>query len=426
MERFKFFLEGIEHERHMEIDWILRVTNICDHPFSDEMLDWKPYDIAKDRNTGKRVFFDPVSDNTFTLIEGLTELESIIDYKALYKVKAGQIANLKEDTVTTGGTFLINLYCLVLPFGDRIAYVNKKMRPSDICVPVASAMATGIISIDEYLYFTKCVDFLGNFWGISVPTGSKKTMTVSKGVVDLRDKLLKENSGELDDNVKYTNLENQVVAADKADFVGDVAEDFFMSDKSRATNRKKAKIMYGLDDGLGGSKPTLITRALSEGMRVEDIPAAADTTRAASYSRGFLTAQGGELVNYLYRVFMNTKITVDDCGTKHALPIKVTEANSKRYIDRFYLNAGGKTEIADAMNIKVLVGKTVMIRSPGRCKEKPPNFCGSCTDKFFFKSRETVHIETSLPGSIIMNDRMKAMHGRAYKVAFFEPTVYLT
>lgn len=426
MERFKFLLEGIEHKRHMEIDWILRVTNICDHPFSDEMRDWQPYDVAKDRNTGKRVFFDPVNDNTFTLIGGLGELESIIDYKTLYKVKAGQIANLKEDIVTTGGTFLINLYCLVIPFGDRIAYINKKMKPNDICVPVANTMAGGGISIDEYLYFTKCVDFLGNFWGISVPTGSKKTMTVSPSVIALRDKLLKEHSAELDNNVVMTNIEAQVVAADKADFEDDVSRDFFMSDKSRATNRKKAKIIYGLDDGLGGSKPTLITRALSEGMRVEDIPAAADATRAASYSRGFLTAQGGELVNYLYRVFMNTKITVDDCGTKAGIPVTVSKQNSKRYIDRFYLNADGKTETIDAVNVTPLIGKTVMLRSPGRCKEKPPNFCGSCTDKFFFKSRETVHIETSLPGSIIMNDRMKAMHGRAYKVAFFEPTVYLT
>ena len=76
--------------------------------------------------------------------------------------------------------------------------------------------------------------------------------------------------------------------------------------------------------------------------------------------------------------------------------------------------------------MKSLVNQTILIRSPGRCKEKAPNFCAMCTDRFFFQSRETVHIETSLPGSIIMNDRMKAMHGRAYKIALFEPTIHLT
>ena len=90
------------------------------------------------------------------------------------------------------------------------------------------------------------------------------------------------------------------------------------------------------------------------------------------------------------------------------------------------LDNAGKTHQITKEWVKTLVNKQVNIRTPGRCKEKAPNFCAMCTDRFFFQSRETVHIETSLPGSIIMNDRMKAMHGRAYKIAFFEPTIHLT
>ena len=426
MERFKLLLEGIENNRHLEVNWILSMLTVSDNPFSDEMLDWKPYDIAVDRKTNKRVFFDPVNDNTFTAIEGLPDLAPIIDYKEIYRIKPGELPNVTEVINATGGTIIANLYLAIVPFKDKIPFVNRKLKAKDFNTPVAKMLATDVITIDEFIYYCECVDFLGNFWGVAVPTGSKKTQTISPQVLALKEKLLKEYSTELENNVVMTQIEKQLCDLDAQDFKGDVAEDFFVSSKSRMISRKKAKIIQGLDDGMGGSAPRLITSALDEGLDATDIPAGADSTRAASYSRGFLTAQGGELVNYLYRVFMNTKIASDDCGTKLGIEVAITKDNMKRYIDRYMVSKEGKTTLIDATIIASLVGKTITVRSPARCKEKAPNFCGRCTDKFFFNARETVHIETSNPGSIIMNDRMKAMHGRTYSIAFFEPTMYLT
>lgn len=427
MNRFNLLLEGIEKGRHLEIDWILSILTLSKHPFSDEMKDWKPYDIAIDRDSGKRVFFDPVHDeSTWSSIENLDQLSPIVGYKEKYTLKPGDLPNVKEETVTLGGNFIANLYLLAMPFGDKIPYINKKMSPSDFTDPIAEALATDKISIPEYLRFCEMADFVNNFWGVSTPTGSEKTMSVSPAVTALKEKLLKEHAGELDNAVVVTGIEKQLIAQDAADFKGDVAEDFFVSSKSRAVSRKKARIMYGLDDGLGGGKPSMNTNALSEGLTTDNLPIAADSTRAASYSRGFLTAQGGELVNYLYRVFMNTKITKDDCGVKEGVAVQITAVNMKRYLGRYMFDTSGKTVLISPENIKSLVGKNIIVRSPGRCKEKAPNFCALCTDEFFFKSRETVHIETSLPGSVIMNDRMKAMHGREFKIALFEPTIHLT
>ncbi len=426
MNRFNFFLEGIEHKRHLEVDWILSVTTISDLPFSDEMKDWKPYDIALDKESKKRVFFDPVNETGgWTLIGQVEELSPIIGYKEVFVVKPGDLPNIKETMKTTGGNFLTNLYLFATPFGDRFDYINQKTMPDPFNDIVAFALANGVITIDEFLYWTEMVDFLGNFWGVSVPTGSEKTMLVSPAVMELKNKLLKENAGELDNAVVITGIEKQLIEQDKKDFEGDVAEDFFVSSKSRAVSRKKARIMYGLDDGLGG-KPSLNTHPLSDGLTPETIPIAADSTRSASYSRGFLTAQGGELVNYLYRVFMNTKIARDDCGTKEGFAIVITPLNMKRYIGRYMFDKAGKTILISLDNINSLMNKAIIVRGPGRCKETAPNFCAHCTDEFFFKSRESVHIETSLPGSVIMNDRMKAMHGREFKIAIFEPLTQLT
>lgn len=426
MKRFDLLLEGIEHQRHLEVDWILSMTTLSKYPFNDELRTWKPYDIAIDRDTGKRVFFDPVDESaTWTRIEHVGELAPIIHYKEKFTVKPGDLPNIKESFETLGGNFLLNLYLLALPFGDKVPYVNKKMTAGDFNDPVAAALASDAISIEEFLRFCEMADFINNFWGVSTPTGSEKTMLVSPNVMALKDKLLKEHAGELDNAVVVTGIEKQLIAQDAEDFKGDVAEDFFVSSKSRAVSRKKARIMYGLDDGLGG-KPSMNTKALAEGLTTDNLAIAADSTRAASYSRGFLTAQGGELVNYLYRVFMNTKITRDDCGTKEGVAVQITTVNMKRYLGRYMFDGAGKTALIGLDNIKTLVGKNIIVRTPGRCKEKAPNFCAHCTDEFFFKSRETVHIETSLPGSVIMNDRMKAMHGREFKISMFEPTTQLT
>lgn len=426
MNRFNLLLEGIEKQRHLETDWTISILTLCKYPYSDEMLDWKPYDIALDRDTGKRVFFDPINENgNWTAIGQVSELSPILGYKEQFQVKPGDLPNIKESFVTTVGNFFLNLYLLVIPFGDKIPYINKKVQDSDFNDPVAAALVTDQITIEEYLKYCDMADFINNFWGVGVPTGSEKTMLVSPSVMALKEKLLKEHAGELDNAVVVTQIEKQLIEQDKKDFEGDVAEDFFVSSKSRAVSRKKARIMYGMDDGLGG-KPSMNTKALAEGLTTDNLPIAADSTRAASYSRGFLTAQGGELVNYLYRVFMNTKITRDDCGTKEGIPIAITTVNMKRYLGRYMFDSAGKTVLIGLDNIKNIVGKTVIVRSPGRCKEKAPNFCAHCTDEFFFKSRETVHIETSLPGSVIMNDRMKAMHGREFKIALFEPLTQFT
>lgn len=426
MNRFKFFIEGIENKRHLEVDWILSVVTISDLPFSDDMVDWKPYDIALDRGTKKRVFFDPVNETSgWTIIDDVTELSPIVGYKEQFTVHAGDLPNIKQTMITTGGNFIANLYFFTTPFGDRFEYVNHKTMPDAFNNPVQAALAADEITIEQFLYYTEMVDFSGNFWGVSVPTGSEKTMLVSPVVMELKEKLLKENAGELDNAVVITGIEKQLIDADKADFVGDVAEDFFVGSKSRAVSRKKARIMYGLDDGLGG-KPALNTDPLSKGLKAETIPIAADSTRSASYSRGFLTAQGGELVNYLYRVFMNTKIARDDCGTKEGVVVTITPVNMKRYLGRYMFDGSGKTILIGLDNIKSLMNKSVVVRTPQRCKEAAPNFCAHCTDEFFFKSRESVHIETSLPGSVIMNDRMKAMHGREFKISIFNPSTQYT
>lgn len=426
MDRSEFFFRGVKAGRCSETKWILSVFTLGEYPFSDEMRDWLPYDIAVNRDTNTRVFYNPETGE-FEPILGVKPLEPTILYKEPYVIKPGDLPNITQETVSLGGTILCNLICLIIPFDGKVPYLNKKLKPDDIKNIVEDLIAQKKITAEQFYYWCECVNMFNGLWGISTPTGSPKTMVVDKTVLQRRDELLKKHSNELDNTVVIAEIERELVELDKASFKGDTAEDFFISNKSFETSRKKAHVMYGLDDGLGGGKPAIITEPLSAGISVENIPANADTTRAASYSRGHLTAQGGELVNYLYRIFMNSKISEDDCGTKTGIPILLTQDNMKRYHGRYAIDpATGKTVNISPELTKTWLNKTITIRTPARCKTKPPNFCGHCTDAFFFKSRETVHIETSLPGSIIMNDTMKAMHGRSFKIAMFVPKIHFT
>lgn len=426
MDRFNFFLGGVKANRYKETRWLLCVFTVATHPFSDEIRDWIGFDIAIDRDTGQHMFWNSET-NAFEKIDGVKPLESIIDYKTTYTLNPGDLPNIHEVTMSTGGTILGNLICLIAAFGDKAPYLNKKLKPSDINSVVEQFIKEKRITAAEFYYWCECVNMLNGLWAVSTPTGSAKTMSIDKSVEIRRDELLKKHAAELDNTVVIAEIEKELVAMDKNSFKGDVAEDFFVSDKSFENSRKKAHVMYGLDDGLGGGKPAIITKPLSDGMDVKNIPANADTTRAASYSRGHLTAQGGELVNYLYRIFMNSKISEDDCGVKTGVNVLLTQDNMKRYYGRYTVDpVSGKTNEITPELAKSLINKTITVRTPARCKTKPPNFCGHCTDTFFFTSREMVHIETSLPGSIIMNNAMKAMHGRSFKIAEFNPKIHLT
>ena len=88
MDRIKFFLAGIKADRHLDISWIINVYNLCQYPYSDELLDFKPYDIAQDRDNGHRVYFDP-EEKSFKPIMGIKPLEPIIGYKEKYNLVAG-------------------------------------------------------------------------------------------------------------------------------------------------------------------------------------------------------------------------------------------------------------------------------------------------------------------------------------------------
>ena len=434
MHKHRYFIEGIKAKRYTESTWVIKALTVGELPYDDETIEYRPFDLVLKREDNSYLFYNPATSQLESL-EGTAPGSPPLRHDEAILLKVGDLPNIKAPTKTSVGNVIANVYTLIHCFGSKVEFQVGKLTPNRILnqiegrvqptPPKSVARNPETIYIDELLVFLDQISALEAFWGICVPTGSPKSMGIDPAIIVERDRLLALHADRLDDPVVVTQIENQLIAMDKKSFEGDVAQDFFIGGKSFNVIRKKSYIMVGLESGLG-DKPQVIKASLQEGFDPSLIPASADAARAASYARGALTAQGGELVNYLYRIFQNTKIVVGDCGTKRGLPYLVTEKSTARLVNRFYIDTNGKTVLINQANVKTLVGKKITLRSPGYCVAPNANFCANCLDSFFALAPHTLHTEASKPGSVIMNDQMKAMHGRESKVALFDYKLHLT
>ena len=191
---------------------------------------------------------------------------------------------------------------------------------------------------------------------------------------------------------------------------GDPAMDFYIKGSTISIKRSKMMIMYGLEGGLS-TTPTLVPRSLNEGWDLEHMPAIADSVRAASYNRGNQTALGGESVKYFYRIFQNTRIEMEDCGSTLGWTWNVSQKNKHKFVGQYMNSPNGIVRISEE-NVDSLVGKIINVRTPMLCKVGGASFCARCVGDSLAMTPNGLHIAASGVGSTFMLDFMKAMHGK--------------
>lgn len=418
-----WFKSTLPSERWKEPGWITRLFCVTElERVNDITYDPnkppKPFELFVNIDDKSYCFWDDASKE-FIPLEGTDVTEPLLDYKDRITLNAGDLPNVEVTTNTTYGNVIVNLYCCVYAFGSKIPFITGKLKKGgkEIQSIVLSKIAkdpknpqSGEIVPAELDKFKIAVSALSAFSVICCPTGSRASFTVDKRVLELKAKLLEENKHQLDNNAVIADIENQLVALDAEINRDDVSEGFFGPvPKLRAVGRKRADIIYGTEGGLDGGT-TLIKESLAEGLNFENIPIYADTTTAASQSRGLLTAQGGELVKYNMRMFQNSLIDSDDCGTTGYLEIRVPKiANSFLVGRRIFV--GTKTVTITQEMIEGLIGKDIKLRSPGTCLAKDRNCCKACVDVNLAERPDGIAVATAATTNVIMQNAMKAMHG---------------
>lgn len=431
MDKIQYLKESLVAERWRFRAWVLELLMVTRlKKLSDANALTDPDDLeyrlfTDDEGSGYFTFDGESREPIRLTSDGVGK--PLFNWRERFELQPGDLQNVTVPTVTTVGNIVYNAMVLCYSFGGKIPFITGRVKPGKVENHISANLVPGEeggenlpdkFYVYELLRYMDSTSALAGLAMAVVPTGSEKTMVVDPAVLKRRDELFAQYGDQLRDPAILSKVEAELVAMDKASFAGDPSEGFFIKAKAWDVSRKKAFISYGNEGGLGG-EPRLIKNSLAEGMKVEDIPAYSDAIRAASYSRGAETALGGELVKYLYRIFQNTSIVTDDCETDVGMRIHVTTFNMDALPGR-YLMSGSVIQgpnVKGLYNVKGMVGKDIVIRSPLYCKAKAPSFCAKCMGTQYTNTPNALHIAAADVASIMMNCFMKAMHGKANKTA---------
>ena len=431
MNKRDYFLMCMNTDTYMYRDWVISAFSVVDpRPHITEVT--YPYQIIYDPADPEGLFFAKPEGSGYisVRIEGVKHDHPLYGAKEGVDIVAGDLPLQHDNVNTTYGIMLGNMYLLYYPFGNKFKFHNGVIT-NDFEQRLTVMLSDNIpgrvgeqpdrIYVHEFEKYGEACGALAGYDKLFASSGSLKALTVDPAVIELRDRLIEENKHQLFDRRVQAEIEEQVVAADKASFKGDPAEDFLITGKSFNPTRKKQLIMIGGSAGFGGDdggSASFIPTSLRDGWRVEDIPVHANEARAGSFFRGKETALGGADVKNGTRMGMNSKIDSDYCGTKIGLPTTITSSNSKKFYGLYAVGKSGPILI-DENNVQQFIDRPIMVHSPAHCISKGDAYCKTCIGKTWSLLVHGVNNTITNIGDVFMYDKMKRMHGKALKTATF-------
>lgn len=384
-----------------------------------------PYALSKhiEKNTHYFTFKDP-STHEEILLEGTFTTGAPFSFREEITIAANEVPNIHKGVTTFYGNLLVNYICLVYAFGDKVEFRSGPETVARMEREIQNRLTDKIdpskpnknLTIDEFKLFNDGVRHLEGFSSLCVPSASEKTMTVSPAVIKRRDELVKEYKGQLEDPIIQAKIDKELISMEKEWMKGDPAERFYINNKSYDVVRKKLFLMQGQESGFGKIGKT-ITSSLAEGWDINNLPAMANALRNGSYSRGFLTALGGVEAKGNYRIFQNTTVTEEDCGTKLGLRLYLSKDIARHFISSSVINENGTITELTEENIHEYYDKPVIVRSVAYCQTANQNVCAVCVGKKIAQTPTAISTYASDLGSTFVGIMLKVMHGVALKTA---------
>lgn len=424
MTRLEYYLKALNANCYQSYDWVIGAFCVLkDRPLlQDATYD---YQIIFDHTDTKHLYAaipDESGSRHPVKIEGTDRTLAAFFVKEEVDIPANALPLNNPACNTTYGIMLGNMFLLHYPFGNKFPFVNDVIPSSfedQLATLLTDDPAKGQeedptkVYVYEYGKYAEACGALAGFAFIFASSGSEKALTVDKSVLELRDKLIKENAHQLNDIKVQAEIERQVVEADKASFKNDPARDFLITGKSFNPTRKKQLVMIGGSSGFGtDGEATFIATSLRDKWKVKDVPAHVNEARAGSYFRGKETQFGGADVKVAYRMAMNSKVAKDFCGVTTGKRITISEFNAKRMVGLYAVTPSGPKEITKE-NVGTLNGKTLMYYSPQYCQVDGSSYCAVCVGKIYSRLPNGIPSVVANIGDVYMYDKMKRMHGKA-------------
>lgn len=334
-------------------------------------------------------------------------------YEQLY-LENGDIENYNgTGEFTTYGKYLVNYFNLASIFKDIIPYINTVWSIKKVEDSISAKVLDGTIEAEKIGTYLDHAFFLGSLSELSVPVYSKKSLTSHPDIDKIKADLLEEYKDQLHDPVVCAKIEDTLISIDKEYLKGDVSMGFFgSSSKKFNVQRKRQHLAVGLVEEFSKTKGkyVFIEGSLINGWEKSAFPTLCNDIRKGSYSRGIETAQGGVQTKYLLRIFQNTKIVSEDCGTKRTLSVKLTKDNVSDFYGHTILKDNDLI-VLTSKNKEQFLNSTVQMRSMLYCEEKD-GFCFTCAgDTYRSLDIKAVGATALELGAAFLLTSMKAMHG---------------
>lgn len=429
MNKREYFLLCLQAENFLWKRWVLEAFSIFrpgkTHPY--------PYGLFKDAEN-RWAFYKP--DGTSELIDDANPEQPV--FKALGKVElpAGSLKNQPEAVVTSYGTALVNQLLLVWPFGAKIGYMNGEISIGAIEKIIEKRWddqapqrrdhlepETQPIRTSEFLRYQMAAGQLPGFSQLCVPSATAKTMTCDPNMITRRDELLALHKDELHDPVVVAGIMKELIGMDRAWMKDDPGSRFYIKGKAYDVVRAKLYIMQGFSTGFG-LEPELITTSLAEGWDIKKLPAMINQLRDGSYGRGAQTALGGVEVKNNNRMYQNSVVYKEDCGSQRGLRMRIDKINQPYLVGHYEL-IGGQSVLIDEQTVQKKFGEMITVRSPAYCltgagTSGTNNYCRCCMGEGIASTPQALGTYAAAIGSLLMDVFMKLMHGKSLTTAEME------
>lgn len=403
MTRLEFLLYSFETKLFQNKLWLIRTLSIL---MEREAVDEYPTRI------GNKIFF--MKDGEQIEITDATVGKPLFDFQEPVKVKPGMLSCIKKEMDSSYFLLMHNAFIIDYPFEGLVEYINEKFTPKNQTAMLFDHYVNHEDRwVKDYERYVEALGFLSILTDLIVPTVSENILTMSEEAIRVRDRLIKENEGKLDDPIVVAEIDKQIQQVLHKELEGDEAKRFYISGKSINKVRKMTHGMIGavprLDDP---TKVETIPVSLEEGWQAEHMPALVNNSRAGSFDRGKDTALGGEAAKNSGRSTQNILIGGEDCGVKVGVPYLFTKNNYKRFITMY---VPGSAKPLDEASAKALVGKTVQIRTPGVCNQTSGDFCARCLGDSVAKSKIGVGSMLGAAVSTFTAIFLASFHGKELK-----------
>jgi len=370
-------------------------------------------------------------DGTLETIDDSLTKEPLFHFKERIKVDSSWMPNIKESFETCIGNLIFNAVIILPNFGPKYPFDNGKLSVQNHEKYIASRLIdtpksgeirdNAKIYVDEYLKFRDSLVYLEQFAPITNWSATRKGITKSPELAAYRTQLLNEYGSNLNDPTVFAEYENKLKAFDREWLKDDQAFGTFYKGKVLDVSRKKMFLAIGIPERLDPKDPIVpITRTLEEGQPTDPVEytASLNGARFGSYSRGTETINGGVVSKSVIRIGSNYSIDMEDCGTTLGLKKVYTKDTIGMLVGRTIIEKTEMKLIEKIEDANHYLDQSVIIRSPAYCQAGPGDrLCRMCSGRALSQYKEGLVIPLTEVSHLILNQSLKAMHGKVLSTA---------